>query len=170
MMKRKKMILIGITAALMISGIARAQAVGSMSSRSGHWSLGGGMGFTVDPDLYGIQLGADYYITNEVAVSPLFIGAINGNDNLWGLSGQVKYSAQLAENNVVRPYGHIGIGFINLELEDFKNGNATTRYLFPVGGGFEFELNDELSLDTNVLFIVSEVTSAGLFIGVRHLF
>jgi opacity protein-like surface antigen len=166
-MKRKALMGVCVIVVFLISQLAQAQAAGSLSSRSGRWNLGGAIGLTFDPDLFGVELGVDYYITNEIAVEPLIIAMMNGEDNLWGLSGQVKYSALLAENDVVRPYGHIGIGFINLDL---NNGKPKTKFLFPVGGGFEFELNDDLSLDVNALFIISEITSAGLFAGIRYLF
>ena len=169
-MKRKALTGIFAIAVFLVAQTAYAQAEGGMASRSGRWNMGGGLGFTVDPDLVGAQLGVDYYITNDISVGPLLIGAMSGNDKLWGLSGQVKYSARLADNDIVRPYGHLGIGFVNLDLDRYNDGNATTKYLFPVGGGFEFELNDELTLDVNALFIVSEVTSVGLFLGMKYLF
>jgi hypothetical protein len=169
-MKRRALFLTGFIIFLMISPAVYAQGAGSMSSRSGCWNPGLSLGFMVDPDLVGLQLGMDYYITNEIAVGPLLIAAASGDDNLWGMSGQVKYSARLAENEVVRPYGHIGIGFINLAVEQYEEGELDTRALFPVGGGFEFELNDELTLDVNALFIVSDITSVGLFGGLRYLF
>ncbi|GEM_PF-1472242 len=167
-MKRKAFIGAFLIMVFLISQSARAQATGSLSSRSGHWNLGGAIGLTFDPDLVGVELGVDYYVTNEVAVGPLIIAAMNGEDNIWGLSGQAKYSARLAENDVVRPYGHVGIGFINLDLDHDRK--TRTEFLFPIGGGFEFELNDDMTLDVNALFIISKITSAGLFVGIKYLF
>jgi len=169
-MKRRLLIKVAVVMVMVYSQIAWSQAEGELESRSGHFIAGGSAGYMVEPDMAGIQVGMDYFITNDIAVGPLFIGGISGEDSLWGLSGQVKYSARLAETEIVRPYGHIGIGFINLNLESYHEGKSETTFLFPVGGGFEFELTDELTLDINALFIISNIRPVGLFCGVRYLF
>lgn len=143
---------------------------GSLASRSGHWSLGGGLGMTLDPDLFAGHAGVDYYLTNEVAVGPLFQGGVGGPGGYWGLSGQVKYSAALATAQIVRPYGTVGIGFIQFDLDEINHGERKISFLFPIGGGMEFEVADDVSLDVGALFDISEDVFIGLFFGGRYLF
>ncbi len=142
-------------------------AIGSMSSRSGYWNLGIGVGVMLDPDVFALQAGVDYFITDELAVGPLVqYGGMGKDDSIFGVSGQVKYSAALLSNERVRPYGHVGVGFAQL----YEDGRSTTTYLFPIGGGFEFEIRDRLSMDVGGTFNVSDNIYMGLFAGVRYLF
>lgn len=148
---------------IFISFIANAE------SRVGKWNVGGAVGATVDPDLLSFQLGVDYYITEDIAVGPLIQYGVNGNDWIWGTSGQVKYCARLKDTEQVRPYGQAGIGFVEYIHDDFYGGERTTKYLFPVGGGFEFKLAKDLTLDTNILFDISEKLFVGIWVGARYL-
>ncbi len=138
--------------------------------RTGRWMIGGGVGLTEDPDLYALRLRVDYYITDEISVGPFFQYGFKDSDYIFGLSGQVKYSALLAKNKVVRPYGEVGIGYIEFHHQDLFDGKRTTKYLFPVGGGFEFKLQDKLALDVGILFDLSDEIFMGLFIGVAGIF
>jgi hypothetical protein len=143
---------------------------GSISSRSGHFGAGGCLGFTVDPDLFAGQAGAEYYVTNEVAVGPLLQGGTGGGGRFWSLAGMVKYSAPLRNTELARPYAEAGIGFANLYFDDLNHGDHTTTFIFPIGGGLEFELTDQVTLDANILFDISEDVFVGLYFGGRFLF
>ena len=154
---------------VLISGQAFAQDAAtdtSIDKRAGYVSIGIQGGGMVSPDMVGAMVNLDYFITDEISVGPYFQTGGSDDDSYWGLSGQVKYSAALVSNNNVRPYGHIGIGFIE---PDFKNGADEFTYLFPIGGGIEFGINDMLSLDMGAIFNVSEDSFAGLAFGVRLL-
>jgi hypothetical protein len=141
-----------------------------LASRSGHLNVGGDVGLTLDPDLFAGQVIVDYFITNEISVGPLFQGGTGHDGNWWGLSGQVKYSARLANTDIVRPYGQAGIGFINFHIDQVNHHRTKTSFLVPVGGGFEFELFDEVTLDTNIMLEASEKLFVGFFVGARYLF
>lgn len=142
----------------------------SLSSRSGHFAAGGSVGYALDPDMFAGQVGGEYYVTDEVAIGPLFQGGTGPDGKFWSLAGMVKYSAALRNTERVRPYGELGIGFSNLIFKDFNDGLQKTSFIFPVGGGAEFELTDQVSLDANVLFDVSEKVFVGLYFGGRFLF
>jgi hypothetical protein len=143
---------------------------GSISSRSGHFGAGGCLGFTVDPDLFAGQLGAEYYVTDEVAIGPFLQGGSGAGGRFWSLAGMVKYSAALRNTELVRPYGEFGIGFSNLYFDALNHGEHKTTFIFPIGGGAEFELTDQVTLDANVLFDISEDVFVGLYFGGRYLF
>lgn len=167
-MRKQKLILVGMgLAALLFSRPVFAQ---KFLERQGHWTVGGGLGITEDPTLYGIQANVNYYITDEISVSPLLQYAFKDKNHIFGVAGMVKYNAVLSGSKVVRPYGEVGIGFVQFQDEHLFNGDQKTTYLFPVGGGMEFKLNDNLSLDGNLLFNISEEIYVGLFLGVNYLF
>lgn len=139
----------------------------AISTRSGYVSLGVAGGFMIDPDMGAGMVSLDYYVTDEVSIGPYAQLGGSGSNSYWGVSGQVKFSAALSGNSSVRPYGTLGIGFVQIDFEDRDDDDMT--YLFPVGGGFEFELSDILSLDAGALFNITEDTFGGLVLGVRVL-
>jgi len=143
---------------------------GDFKTRQGSWAVGGNLGYAQEPGLFAMQALVDYYVTDEVGIGPLAQFGINGRDNFFGISGQVRYSALLARNNVVRPYGTLGIGYAEFRVDDLFKGEQKAAFLLPVGGGFEFKLTDDLALDANVLFNISERVLIGLFAGVDYIF
>lgn len=172
----KRTMLIVITAAVMaLAGSVTAQEApeppepaGSSGSRSGYMSVGLAGGLMVDPDMNAGMISLDYYITDEIAVGP-YVHVGGGADNsYWGLSGQIKFCPQLAGNSSIRPYGFAGIGFVELDFED-RDDDPSYTYLFPVGGGIEFEINDSVSLDASGVFEITEDIFVGLLFGVRVL-
>ncbi|HUT54259.1 MAG TPA: outer membrane beta-barrel protein [bacterium] len=166
-----KRILVLAAVVLVGGGTAWAQdapgPASSLGSRSGYASVGVDAGFMIDPDMTAGMVSLDYYVTDEISVGPyLHIGG--GADNsYWGVSGQVKFSAALANNPNIRPYATVGIGFVELDFEDMDD--TTTTYLFPVGGGMEFEINDMISIEGGAMFDITKDTFGGLIVGLRIL-
>ncbi len=167
-MQRQKLMAVAVmAAAFLVSAPGFAQ---KFNERTGRWTVGGDLGVTEGPTLMGLNFNVNYYITDEIAVGPLVQYDFWDDNHIFGVAGMVRYSAILANSKVVRPYGQAGIGFVNFKHEDLFSGDSKTTYLFPVGGGLEFKLNDQLALDTNVLFNLSEEIYVGLFAGVTFVF
>jgi len=167
-MRKQRLMMFGmVLVGLLLSGSLLAQP---FMERTGRWAVGGGLGITEDPSLYGLWADVNYYIIDEVAVGPLLQYEFKDDDSIFGVAGMVKYSAVLSGSKVVRPYGQVGIGFIQYDVKDLFDGDKKTTYLFPVGGGIEFKLNDSLSLDGNLLFNLSDEIFVGLFVGVDYIF
>jgi hypothetical protein len=164
----RKFLLILAVAALTLASLAAS--AGDFKTRQGSWVIGGGLGFTEDPQLFGLEALVNYYITDEISVGPLFQFELSGRDQVLGLTGMVKYSALLKDSGVVRPYGQLGIGFAEFRVDDLFDGKRKTTYLFPVGGGMEFKLLEKLWLDGNILFNLSPEIFIGLFLGVGYIF
>lgn len=167
-MQKQKLVLMVIVAVsflFSIQGFAQ-----KFIERTGRFTIGGGLGLTEDPSLYGLLVNVNYYITDEISVGPLLQYDFKDEDHIFGVAGMVKYNAVLGGSNVVRPYGEAGIGFIEFKHEDLFDGDKKNTYLFPVGGGMEFKLNDSLSLDSTLLFNLTEEIFIGLFIGVNYIF
>jgi len=167
-MLKQKLILIGmILVSFLFSRPAFAQ---KFLERQGRWTIGGGLGITEDPNLYGLAANVNYYITDEISVAPLLQFEFKDENHIFGVAGMVKYNAILSGSNVVRPYGQVGIGFAQFKHEDLFDGDQKTTFLFPVGGGMEFKLNENLSLDGSLLVNLSEEIFVGIFVGVNYLF
>jgi hypothetical protein len=156
--------------ALVLGLAALSASAGNFKERQGSWQLGGNIGVTDDPTLFGVTALVNYYITDSISVGPLFQYGFRDADYYYGLSGQVRYSAILPGNNIIRPYGQVGIGFIEFDIHDLFHGKSTSTFLFPVGGGAEFKLADKLTLDANVLFNLSREIFIGLYVGVAYIF
>ena len=147
-----------------------AQAADNFKDRQGRWQVGANVGITDDPTLVGLTALVNYYVTDSIAVGPLFQYGFRDQDSVFGVSGQVRYSVVLPGNNIIRPYGQLGIGFIEFDVHDLFKGKSTTTFLVPVGGGAEFKLADKLTLDANILFNISREVFIGLFVGVTYTF
>jgi hypothetical protein len=161
-----------LAAAVLISGPALAQEApagpqSSLGSRSGYASVGLDAGFMLDPDMTAGMVSLDYYVTDNISVGPYFHVGGGGHNSYWGVSGQVKFSAALANVPNVRPWATVGIGFVELDFESMDG--PTTTYLFPVGGGMEYEINDMISLEGGAMFDITKDTFGGLTVGLRVL-
>jgi len=151
------------------SGAAFAQSAatpGLALGRSGYFGLGFAGGFLVSPDMGGGMVSLDYYITDEIAVGPSFHLGSGPDDSYWGASGYVKFTAPLASNPDIRPFAFLGIGFVELDFKGRKDDPATT-YLFPVGGGLEFEVSDMVIIEGCGIYYLTEDIFTGLMVGVR---
>lgn len=167
-MRKQMLRMIGVMVGVFV--LALPSSAQKFMERTGHWTIGGGLGITEDPSLYALWADVNYYITDQVAVGPLLQYAFKEDDSIFGVAGVVKYNATISGSKVVRPYGQVGIGFIQYQVDDLFDGDSKFTYLFPAGGGLEFKLADALSLDTNLLFNLSEEIFVGLFVGVNYIF
>jgi len=164
----RKLVLFMLGMILALAGFS--VRAGGFDNRQGRWTLGAGGGVTVDPTMGAIQAQVNYYVTDEVSFGPMAQYEFSGDDWAAGFSGQAKYSAILANNKVVRPYGQVGVGFLRYRVDRWDEDDTKTTYLFPVGGGFEFKLSDQLSLDANGIVNISNHPFGGIFVGVQYIY
>ncbi len=170
-MKRIPYAAVALVLLFSLSARAEAGPAGSLANRSGYLSVGMGGGFMMDPDMGAGIFGLDYYVTDDISIGPYFqIGSGSHND-YWAVSGQVKFSPALAGNQRIRPYWTAGIGFANLDFADRRDTEEEDdiTYLFPIGGGIEFELTDVLSADMGAVWNLTEDSFSGLTLGMRFL-
>ncbi len=156
-------------ALMFLAPVAAAQETAppsTMAGRSGYFGVGLAGGYMIDPEMTSGMVSLDYYITDEISVGPYFYGGAGEDDSFWGVSGQVKFSAPLASTSQVRPFAFVGIGFTELDFEE-REGDPERTYLFPVGGGMEFEINDVLTLEGTGVYHLTEDVFTGIMVGVR---
>jgi hypothetical protein len=139
---------------------------GALSGRTGYFELGLAGGYMFNPDMPAGMVDINYYLTDEISVGPYFHFGGGGQNHYWGVAGQIRYAPELAANAKARPYGTLGIGFINTSFENTDHPKGIT-YFFPIGGGLEFEVNDILSLDIGGIFAISQDSFTGLTVGLK---
>ncbi len=162
----KRLLLVFLALLFLAPPAAAQEASSGMSSRKGYFGIGLAGGAMMDPDMSAGMVSLDYYITDEISVGPYFYGGSGEDDSFYGVSGQVKFSAPLAGNPQVRPFAFAGIGFVELDFKGREDDPETT-YLFPVGGGMEFEINDVLTLEGTGVYHLTEDVFTGIMLGVR---
>lgn len=134
--------------------------------------VGADVGFDLDPDLFAWDVLGEYQVTGNVAVGPLLTFGYDSNTFLFGATGIAKYKANLAENGKLKPYGLIGIGFMN-QQERIPTTNrwlSDTKFLIPIGGGFEYWQTDRFAWGSNILFNITDNIFFSLVFGVRTRF
>jgi hypothetical protein len=137
--------------------------------------VGGDVGFYIDPTIAAWDIIGEYQITGNVAVGPMLSFGAAEDRFLFGASGFAKYKANLAENPKLKPYGLIGMGFLsdNKRHKDIFGGHHwkdNVRWLIPIGGGFEYWINDRLAFGATALFNVTDNPFFGLLFGLRTRF
>ena len=133
--------------------------------------VGADVGFDLDPDLVAWDIIGEYHVTGNVAMGPLFIFGADRDMFLFGASGIAKYKANLAESQKLKPYGLVGIGFLNVSVEDNRGHRSSeTQFLIPVGGGFEYWATDRFAWGSYAMFNISDEIFFSLYFGVRTRF
>lgn len=138
------------------------------ANRTGHGAFGLGFGplmSTGSGTIMGLEFHGDYFLTNELSVGPLLQIGFDGGYDQEGLSAQIKYTFNLAENEKVHPNLQAGLGFIHA-----SDGNSQTEYLLPLGGGIDVEVAKRLFLNTTILLNITglnDETYVSWFFGFR---
>lgn len=134
--------------------------------------IGADAGFDVDPELFALDMLAEYQVTGNVAVGPLITFGVDSTRFLFGMSGFAKYKANLVENSKLKPYGFIGIGFMDKQTKNIPGDKWTgqTKFLIPVGGGFEYWQTDRFAWGADIVFNVTDNIFFSMLFGVRTRF
>jgi opacity protein-like surface antigen len=155
--------LVGIVITMVIialTPIAQAQQYAT-DRRIDKFFFGAALGVQTDtPDstAYAIGLYGDYYLTRGLSIGPLFQMGITGDLMQLGLTAQTKYTFDLPEIPQLKPHVQAGLGFIYANLDKGSGGSENdTSYLIPFGVGAEYKLTNSISLDTTILFNITNL-------------
>jgi hypothetical protein len=148
-------------AGIIVPGLAEADV---HDLRPGPWSGGVGVGFlTNTPD--GVEFAltghVDYGLIRGFSVGLLGQATLGGNDQVFGLSAQVKYRWDiLSTRHVLKAVVQGGIGFVGADIDDTDSGvsDMYTAFLIPVGIGLEYPVNKQIAMTAELLL---NVTSLG---------
>ena len=129
---------------------------------AGEWTGGIGLGFTLDPDSFLTSLNADYALDENYSVGPLIQFGNSDDDTIFTASAQIKRYIDLDDSETVRPYAQVGAGIAFLDKdEDGGRTRDGLGFLFNVGIGADFPIDDNISLGTSILFNILPAKVAG---------
>ncbi len=146
-----------IVVALAASAGAQQKAGGG---KAGDFAFGAAMGLQTDtPDGTAFALGlyGDYFLTRELSVGPLVQVGVTNDLFQTGVSAQAKYILDVADVPKLKPNVQAGLGIIHADLDQRGRRESDTSYLIPLGIGAEYKLKDSVSLDTTILFNITNL-------------
>ncbi len=119
--------------------------------------IGGGVDLglqmgTVDDEAAAINGHVEYFVDNALAVGPLLQLGLTGDLTQVGFSLQAKYYVGSLSQNRWTPTVQAGLGFIHADLNVPGGNIKDTSFLAPVGVGLEYQIDQNLSVATNLLF------------------
>jgi hypothetical protein len=128
------------------------EPLGAGDSRVGRAAVKGGLGFTLGPTDFLLALEGSYFLTNDLAVGPLFQLGIDDDPFIFAPSLNARYLFDLRGLGRLRPLVEGGIGLV-YECEDIgPRDRDETGFLFNFGGGFQYFLTDGVAVGSEVLF------------------
>jgi opacity protein-like surface antigen len=143
-------------------------------------AVGGSLGFTEGPD--GVQLGLDVPISinRNLSVGPWVAVSLASQFIMVGATANVRYHFDVFESrklNKLRPFLQGGVGLNYLDPDTNVSGVESTDFLMNMGLGLDYELNDHVSIGSDLLFNLVPQRGAGntfywswQFIGARYKF
>jgi opacity protein-like surface antigen len=138
-----------------------AQARQNDADRTGWYSFGAAMGLqtgTADSTAFALGLYGDYYINRRFSIGPLLQMGLTEDLFHVGLTGQAKYTFEVAGLPELKPHVQGGIGFIHADLDRRGSGaEKDTSFLMPIGIGVEYKITDSIWLDNTFLFNFSNL-------------
>lgn len=156
-------------------GLLSPYAAHAAEPKTGTWSAGGAIGFLADtPDgtAFAFDLNADYFLSRNLSVGPLFQLAATGDLSQLGFSGQGKFWIDLPGiENRAKLTLQGGLGFVHSDLFE-----SDTSWLIPLGVGLDYALNQKISFTTTFLLNFTDLDTGrrtdahvmpGLTFGVR---
>ncbi|OLB94117.1 MAG: hypothetical protein AUH30_18505 [Candidatus Rokubacteria bacterium 13_1_40CM_68_15] len=119
----------------------------------GAWTGGAAVGFlgnTADSTAFAMNLNVERFINRSFSVGPLLQFGVTGDMTQIGASGQVKYWMDLSRALKLTAQG--GVGFLHT---DFRGSDTT--FLIPIGVGFDYALNRNVSATATFLLNLTDV-------------
>ncbi len=123
-----------------------ASSVVSAKAYEGRPTLGLGIGFTVDPETFLIGGKFDFPLTYGFSLGPLVQIGLSDDEQLYGFSGNIKYTISIPEAPKVLPSLEAGAGV----LVSDQNDDTETSFLIVLGGGLDYMITDHFGLGGHV--------------------
>jgi hypothetical protein len=125
---------------ILVSSVVSAKAY------EGRPTLGLGIGFTVDPETFLMGGKFDFPLAYGFSLGPLVQIGLSDDDQLYGFSGNIKYTITIPEAPRVLPSLEAGAGV----LVSDQNDDAETSFLIVLGGGLDYMITDHFGLGGHV--------------------
>lgn len=124
------------------------------------WGARFGLGFTVDPTTFLVDLAVPYHLGDGVSVGPRVQVGLDDEDSVVAPTLSLEYAHDLTHQvgapwNRLRPLVQAGVGFAWIEEDGRSGDDDDAGFLVDVGVGVEYPLNDRFSMasviDFNIL-------------------
>src|SRR5262249_8111798 len=144
-------------------GTGRARGVGTGGAAVGF------LGNTADGTAFAMNLNVERFFNRSFSVGPLLQFGVTGDMTQIAASGQVKYWLDLSKGLKLTAQG--GLGFVHTDFH-----GSDTSFLIPIGVGFDYALNRNVSATANLLLNLTDIDTGvgshphvmpGLTFGVR---
>jgi len=153
---------------LVISGIAlllfgvlasSAMAQATAAPRTGRFTLGveaGAQFATAESTALGLAFSGDFFFNQNFSIGPLLQVGVTDDLFQFGPTAQLKYTYDIDRRLKASLQG--GAGFIYAHYTKGPNRHDTS-FLIPVGPGLEYNISDDFSLGTTLLFNFNDLSN-----------
>jgi hypothetical protein len=155
-----------ITAAILASTLIFAAPVfADAPLRTGRWAVEGGLGFTVDPDMFMFATGLAYGVREDLQIVTTVQWAVEDGGSVISPSAALRYLIPLGRGSRgdgteggndhrdplsnLAPFVHAGLGFSHIDPD---GAGSETEFLLDFGLGADYALNRDWSLVTVMRF------------------
>lgn len=133
--------------------------------RAGKMRIGTDMGFqlsTLDDTDFALGAYGEYFLNDQLAVGPLLQFGLTGDLFQFGMSIQAKGIYEVFDYSNLFLEVQAGLGFIHADLERRNTTQTDTSVLIPIGIGLEYQLSEQLSISSKLLFNITNLRLAGM--------
>ncbi|MFM8541573.1 MAG: outer membrane beta-barrel protein [Nitrospira sp.] len=131
-------------------------------AEKGDWGFGTDVGFisgTTNNTVFALNFQADYYLTREFSVGPMFQWVPAGDLKQYAFAGAARYHYQVNNKFNIVPFA--GVGFIHADLDKGAgsariNRNDTSSYI-PLGVSFEYQVSPKLAFSNTVMLNMHDI-------------
>jgi outer membrane protein with beta-barrel domain len=157
---RQKSLLLISGIALFLAAIVPASvtAQATASPRTGRFTLGleaGAQFATADSTALGLAFSGDYFFNQNLSIGPLLQVGVTDDLFQFGQTAQLKYTYDIDRRLKTNLQG--GAGFIYSRYTKGPNRHDMS-FLIPVGPGLEYNLSDDFSIGTTLLFNFNDLS------------
>ncbi len=124
------------------------------SSAGGFKAFDVGIGFTDDPDTFLTVVEADFYLKDNLFVAPLLQIGVDDENTIFAPTVGIKGEFPAGSDDRLRLHALAGIGLVYIEKENRRGDDDDVGFLFNVGFGGHFQVSDETSIGSTLLFNV----------------
>jgi hypothetical protein len=159
-MKQKHLMLIStIVSVLAVMIPVSVTAQQTAGQRTGRFTLGVDIGAqfaTADSTAFGVGFSGDYFLTDNLSIGPLLQIGVTTDLFQFGPTAQLKYTYDIDQR--FKANLQAGAGFLYAHYTKGPNRHDTS-FLIPVGPGLEYNLTNDISLGTTLLFNFTDLSN-----------
>lgn len=142
-----------------VAGAAPQDTVMADGNRKGLMRARAGLGMTASPTNFLLLIGAEYFVSDVVAVGPLMQFGLGDEFifaptfNVWGWFDP--FAAEPEILSKLHPFVTFGIGLVHVDVDAPAGADDTaTEFLLNFGGGVEYQITERIDVNSMLVFNV----------------